>query len=218
MVTAADRDRRRTLWLVLASALLILAIAQIDEHRRFGRVQDAYLQQLTTRAAQSAAYLDQVSEFLSKPPETRGQMPLPPPIVARPMPPQPPRDKYILVARIRQSLCFGAFAIAAALPAARALSTRDFARRHARLIAEAMLGLALFGTIGMMLGVGHLANWNQFRIGTNAAGYGVVLVPLGVVAVLLASRVDAAESDEGDPGDASGAGDAAGAAGGGSKM
>jgi hypothetical protein len=57
-----------------------------------------------------------------------------------------------------------------------------------------MLALALFGTIGMMLGARHLKNWNQFRIGTNAAGYGLVLVPLGVVAVLLASRGGEAES------------------------
>ena len=213
-MATADRDRRRTLWLVLASALLILAIAQIDEHRRFGRVQDAYMRLLSARAAQSAAYLDQVSEFLSKPPETRGEMPSPPPIVAKPTPPQPPRENYMLIARIRQSLCFGAFAIAAALPFVWAMSTREFARRNARFIAEAMLALALFGTIGMMLGAGHLANWKQFRIGTNAAGYGLVLVPLGIVAVVAASR-GTAEPGGGDEvvGD-----DAGGAADGASKM
>ena len=198
-MATADRDRRRTLWLVLASALLILAIAQVDEHRRFGRVQDAYMRLLSTRAAQSAAYLDQVSEHLSKPPATRGEMPPPPPIVAKPMPPEPPRAKYMLVARIRQSLCFGAFAIAAALPFAWAMSTREFARANMRFMAEAMLALALFGTIGMMLGRGHLANWKQFHLGTNAAGYGLVLVPLGIVAVVLASRGgDDAESGDGD--------------------
>jgi hypothetical protein len=187
----------------------MLAIAQFDEHRRFGRVQDAYVQLLATRAAQSAAYLDQVSEFLSKPPETRGgKMPVPPPIVAKPPPPQPRRDKYRLVARIRQSLCFTEFAIAAALPVVWAMSTREFARRNARFIAEVMLALALFGTIGMMLGTGHMANWNRFRIGTNAAGYGLVLVPLGVIAVVLASRVAPAESDD----------DGGGSADGGSKM
>jgi hypothetical protein len=94
----------------------------------------------------------------------------------------------MLVARIRQGLCFGAFAVAAALPIVWAMSSRVFARRNRRMIAEAMLSLALFGTIGMMLGWGHVANWNRFRIGTNAAGYGLVLVPLGVIAVVLASR------------------------------
>ena len=51
-----DRDRRRTLWLALSAALLILAIAQLDEHRRFGARQEAYIKQLAARAAQSAAY------------------------------------------------------------------------------------------------------------------------------------------------------------------
>src|SRR5437762_4417891 len=149
-MTTSDRDCRRTMWLALLCALLILAIAQVDEHRRFQRVQDAYVQQLSTRAAASAAYLDRVSEFLSKPPETRGEMPLPPPNVAQHAPPEPRRDRYMLVARIRQGLCFGAFAFAAAMPAVWGLSSADFRRRHLRLMAEAMLALALFGTIGMM--------------------------------------------------------------------
>jgi hypothetical protein len=189
-----DRDRRRTLWLALLCALLILAIAQIDEHRRYERAQAAYLDLLSKRAAASAAYFNQVSEFLSKPKETRGEMPPPPPLVAQHTPPEPRRDRYIFVARIRQALCFGAFAVAAAMPAVWGLSAAGFRRRHRRLIAETMLALALFGTIGMMLGGGHPANWREFRIGTNAAGYGLVLVPLGVVAVLLASRGDVPES------------------------
>jgi hypothetical protein len=199
-----DRDRRRTIWLALLCAVLILAIAQIDEHRRYERAQAAYLDVLSKRAAASAAYLDQVSEFLSKPKETRGEMPPPPPNVAQRTPTGPPRDRYIFVARIRQALCLAAFAVAAAMPGVWGLSSPQFRRRHGQLIAEMMLALALFGTIGMMLGGGHLANWREFRIGTNAAGYGLVLVPLGVVAVLLASRGDNAESAGSDAGDAVG--------------
>jgi MFS family permease len=201
-----DRERRRTLWLALLCALLILAIAQFDEHRRYRRAQDAYLQQLAARAAQSSAYLDQLNEFLSKPAETRGAMPLPPPQVAQRTPPEPPRSRYMLVARIRQAVCVGAFAVAAAMPVVWLMSTEELRRQHRRLIAETMLALALFGTIGMLLGSGHLANWKSFRIGTNAAGYGLLLVPLGVVAVVLAARVDAAESASVPPEDDSGGG------------
>jgi len=193
-----DRDRRRTLWLALLCGLLILAVAQLDEHRRYRRVQAAYIQQLSARAAQSAAYLDQLNEFLSRSPDTRGQMPMPPPQVAQRTPPEPPRARYLLVARIRQSLCFGAFAVAAAMPFVFVMSGGEFRHRHRRLIAETMLALALFGTIGMLLGWGYLANWKSFRLGTNAAGYGLVLVPLGVVAVVLAARSDAAESADGE--------------------
>jgi MFS family permease len=194
MVTdARDRDRRRTLWLALLCGLMIVAVAQLDEHRRYRRAQEAYVRVLTARAAESAAYLDQLNEFLSKPSDARGAMPMPPPQVAQRTPPQPPSARYMLVARIRQAVCFGAFAVAAAMPVVWIMSTQDFRRRHRRLIADAMLALALFGTIGLLLGPGHLANWNSFRLGTNAAGYGLVLVPLGIVAVVLAAR---SEGDE----------------------
>src|SRR5688500_16121118 len=153
-----------------------------------------YVEQHTTLAAQSAAYLDQLNEFLSKPLDTRGAMPVPPAQVAAKAPPEPRRERYMFVARVRQALALGAFAVAAAMPVVWAMATTDFARRNRRLMAEATLALALFGTIGMMLGSGYLANWKSFRLGTNAAGYGLVLVPLGVVAVVLAARVDAGES------------------------
>ncbi len=156
------------------------------------------MRRLELRAAQSAAYLSQMSDFLSKPPEARATLPLPSAHMPEKTPPEPRADQYLLIARIRQGLCFGAFAVAAALPFLWTMSPREFARRHRRMIAEAMLGLALFGSVGMMLGWGHLANWKQFRIGTNAAGYGLVLVPLGVVAVVLASRGgDGADDDAG---------------------
>jgi hypothetical protein len=179
---------------------MIVAIAQLDEHRRYRRAQEAYLRQLTTRAAQSAAYLDQLNEFLSRPAGTRGAMPMPPPQVAQRTPPEPPRSRYLLVARIRQALCFGAFAVAAAMPVVWILSSDEFRREHRRLIAEAMLALALFGTIGMLLGSDHFANWKNFRIGTNAAGYGLVLVPLGVVAAVLAARSEVNAPDVGSGG------------------
>jgi len=192
-------------------ALLVLATAQADEHRRFRRAQEAYVKLLEARAAESAAYLHRVSEYLNKPAEERATMPMPPPHFPEKTPPGPRADRYMLVARIRQSASIAAFAVAAALPIAWAMSTRDFARRHRRLMAETMLALALFATIGMMLGAGHLANWKSFRIGTNAAGYGLVLVPLGVVAVVLASRADASAAGP----DAAGGADEEG---GGSKM
>jgi predicted permease len=115
-------------------------------------------------------------------------MPLPPAQVARQTPAEPRREKYMLVTRVRQAVSFAAFAVSATLPAVWVMSSSASARRHRRLMAEVMLGLALLGTIGMMLGWGHLANWKNFRIGSDAAGYGLVLVPLGVVAVLVASR------------------------------
>jgi hypothetical protein len=199
MVTdARDRERRRTPWLTLLCGLLILAIAQLDEHRRYRRAQDAYIKQLTARAAQSAAYLDQVNAFLSQPADTRGAMPMPPPQLAQRTPPEPPRARYMLVARTRQGVCFAAFAVAAAMPVVWAMATTPFRRRHRRLIAETMLALALFGTIGMLLGRGYLVNWTSFRIGTDAAGYGLVLVPLGVVALVLAARSAADDADAGD--------------------
>ena len=176
---------------------MILAIAQVDEHRRYRRAQEAYIKQLTARAAESAAYLDQLNEFLSQPANARGAMPMPPPQVTQRTPPEPPRTRYMLVARIRQGVCFGAFAVAAAMPFVWLMSTEELRRRHRRLIAETMLALALFGTIGMLLGPGHLANWKSFRIGANAAGYGLVLVPLGAVAVVLAARSDADEPETG---------------------
>ena len=188
------------MWLALVGALLILAIAQVDEQRRFRRVQDAYVQKLTMRAAQSAAYLDQIAELQRRPAETRGPMPMPPPLVAQRAPPEPRWETYTLIARIRQALCIGAFTVAAAMPTVWLMSTREFARRHRRMMAEAMLALALFATIGMLLGWGNLANWKRFRIGTDAAGYGLVLVPLGVIAILLASRDEVVSEDTGDTG------------------
>jgi MFS family permease len=206
MVTGNDHDRRRTLWLALLCGLMVLAIAQLDEYRRYRRAREAYIKQLTARTAQSAAYLDQLNEFLSKPPDARGAMPMPPPQVAQRTPPEPPRARYMLVARVRQGVCFGAFAVAAAMPFVWLMSSEAFRGRHRRLIAEAMLALALLGTIGMLLGPGYLANWDNFRIGTDAAGYGLVLVPLGIVAVVLAARPDPAASPAGDVGDAAGGG------------
>jgi hypothetical protein len=212
-----DRDRRSTVWLAMISVLLVLAIAQLDEHRRFRRVQDAYIRALALRAAQSTAYVDQLNQFLATPAEERANLPMPPPHFPEKAPPEPRAADYMLVARVRQALCLGAFAVAAALPVVWAMAAPDFRRRNRRLIAEAMLALALFGTIGMMLGWGHLGNWKNFSIGTNAAGYGLVLVPLGVIAVLLASRdgdVGDVESAAGSDGDAEVAGDGAEAAGG----
>jgi hypothetical protein len=122
------------------------------------------------------------------------------------LPPPPKPSDYLFIARIRQALCLAAFAVAAALPVAWAMSTADFAQQHRRFLAEATLALALFGTIGMMLGWGYGENWNRFRIGSNAAGYGLVLIPLGVVAVVVARSAGA--GDAGDAGDAGGAGGA----------
>ena len=190
----ADRDRRRrTLWLALVCGLLILAIAQVDEHRRYRRALDGYQQRLAARAAQSAAYLDQLNEFVGQPADARGAMPVPPPLVAQRTPPEPPRSRYMLVARIRQAACIGAFAVAAAMPFVWLMSGDETRRRHQRFMAETMLALSLFGMVGMLAGAGHLANWNSFRLGTNAAGYGLVLVPLGAVAVVLAARSDDAD-------------------------
>ena len=204
------RDRRRTLWLALLSALLVLAIAQVDEHRRFRRASDAYVKQLASRAAQAMAYVDQLNAYLAKPPDERAAAPLPPPHFPEKAPPAPPAEKYMLIARIRRAVCTAAFAVAAALPVAWAMSTAEFARRNRRLIAEATLALALFGTLGMLLGWDYAANWKNFRIGGDAAGYGLVLVPLGAVAVVLAARTEAADSGA-VAGDVAGAGAGAGA-------
>src|SRR6478672_8574730 len=141
-MATADGERRRTLWLAVACALLVLAIAQGDEHRRYERARAAYVDALSNRAAASAAYLDRVSEFLGKPKEQRGAMPPPPPNVAQPAPPEPVRDRYLFVARIRQTLCFGAFAAAAAMLAVWGLSSPEVARRHGRFVAEMILALA----------------------------------------------------------------------------
>ena len=198
METAHRDDRRRTLWLALISALLILATAQLDEHKRFRRAQDAHLRLIAQRTLEATAQLEQMNEFLRQQSEGATNLPPPPPPhIPHKVPPAPRAQDYMFIARIRQAVCIAAFAVAAAMPVVWAMSTHEFAQRNRRLIADATLALALFATIGMMLGVGHVSNWKNFSIGTNAAGYGLVLVPLGVVCVVLAARIDSTSSGGG---------------------
>ena len=175
-------QHRRTLWYALGGLLLILAIAQADEHRRFEAAQKKYRDIFAARVAEIKAVMEQHRELLRSRqaiPETR--------FAALPPPPSPDR---LLIRRLRRSFCLTAFALATSMPFVWLLSSSNYAWRNRRLIAEVMLTLALFGTVGMMMGVGHWRNWNRFNLHHDAAGYGLILIPLGVAAVLLARHLD----------------------------
>jgi hypothetical protein len=60
-----DRDRRRTLWFAVTGALVILAIAQLDEHRRYQAAEARYTREMERRSLQASAYLDQLKAQLS---------------------------------------------------------------------------------------------------------------------------------------------------------
>jgi hypothetical protein len=80
------------------------------------------------------------------------------------------------------------------LPIVWATSSAAFARRHRRDLAFAMLVLSIFATAGMMLGWGYWGNWMVLGWDNNAAGWGLILIPAGVVALLIARRRHAGEA------------------------
>jgi hypothetical protein len=97
-----------------------------------------------------------------------------------------------VVVRVRRGICMGAFAVAAALPVAWAIAPRGFANRNRRLMAHATMAAALVGTTGMLAGWGYWRNWKALDPRYDAAGWGLILIPLGIAAIVVARRRDAA--------------------------
>ncbi|MEA2735836.1 MAG: hypothetical protein QOE14_2287 [Humisphaera sp.] len=172
------------MWFTVGGLLLILAIAQYDERRRFLKRQNAYEQKLMELAHARIVYTLQVQEYIAA--LRAGRPAVKPAAFNPPLPPAPTPPDQLLIRRVRHALCIGAFAVAAAMLIVWLLAAADVARRNRRLIAETMLAMALFGTIGMMPGLSYWRGWNRFDLRADAAGWGMILVPLGVIAVMAA--------------------------------
>src|SRR5687767_1286405 len=167
-MTRPARRRRRLLWINVVAALLIIAIAQYDDHRRFLAAQITYEKGVTDLTLARFNYQREAAEYLYE--RKRNPAATKPAPFNPAAPPAPLVPEQRLVRRIRHALCLGAFAVAAVMPVVWFAGDAGLARRNRRLTADSALALALFGTIGMMLGWGYWRNWNQFDPRKDAAG------------------------------------------------
>jgi len=176
--------RRRTIWSVAAGLLIILAIAQVDERRRYARalaLRETWLasklkaQQSLLGMIESGSIPDKRSDLWAR--------------ASAPAPFSPVQTgDFSLVNRLRRAVSLGAFAVCVQLLGLWVVGSRDFVRRHERLIAEAMLASALLGTGGMLLGWRYWRYWHDFHPAGDPAGFGLILIPLSLAVLLLVRR------------------------------
>jgi hypothetical protein len=170
------------IWSAAACAMIVIALAQLDEHRRYRAALSRHATEVTHALAERSAQSAAMEQYL------RGERRLTQEPVVSAIPPPPPIERYQVVSRVRRGVGIAAFAMCGSLGAALLVGGADFARKHGQFVAHAMLALAFFATAGMLCGWGYWRNWNRFNITDNAAGWGLVFIPFSLLAMLAAHR------------------------------
>jgi hypothetical protein len=182
---AVQHGRIRVIWCIAAAVLVIVTLAQFEEHRRHERIIAAREAWLAGKERARQMILEHYR--VAGAPPARGDTLWSEASVPAPFPPPPPEHRR-LVTRLRRALALGAFVIWVELLGLVILGSRRFKRRHAPVIAHAMMTTSLLGTALLLLRTRSWQDWRNHHLTADPAGLGLIAVLVSMVVFFMQRR------------------------------